>query len=176
MRRPFAKVRYQALLAVRFRSQFQHLLLPHQIHRQGARHDVGKLFRHVTLDVPGIVAINDCVAHLIQLYQFTPDTRFGRPVAIVEVIDMSFEEGVLAKRFRVEQLHDAKWRASYRQDVHSSVFVALNDLNYLRCAAHADDAFWKRQEHAEFTPVVEAPADHLAIPWLEDMQGKVGAG
>src|ERR1700730_2982658 len=175
MRRPLAEVRHQAFLTVGFRAQLEHLLLPHQFDRQSAGNHIGQVLGDLVLDVSGIVAKYDGMASLVKLHQFATDALAHGTFAIVEVIDVTFEEGFFSEGLDVEQLDDSEGRTAYGEDVQPPIPVAFDYLNDFRRAADAHNTLGQREEETEFGLFFQASADHLPVPWLEDVQGKIGA-
>src|SRR6266849_370368 len=102
MRRPLAKVAYQPLLAVGFRAQLQELLLPHKIEGESGRYYEGQIFRRFSFDVSRVVVKNEGVANLVQTGEFRLQARIYTSVAVVEEIDVAFEEGVFRVGIRVD--------------------------------------------------------------------------
>src|SRR5579863_4057279 len=171
MRRPGAKIPDQALLSVRFRAQFEDLLLPEQIHRQTAGNKERKPRGLSSIGVFGIVLEDQRMASFVEFDKLAPQGHIRRSVAIFQIVHMPFRE-----RLFLVELDDAKRLAPDGQDVHRSVRVALDDFDNLRGAAHACNSLRKRQQHAELALFFQAAFHHLKITRLEDVQGKVCAG
>src|SRR4029077_20857775 len=95
MRRPLAKVAHQALLAVGFGAQLQELLLAHKIEGQGARYDEGQILRGFRCDISRIVVKNEGMANLVQTGELTVHGRIDASVAVVEEVDIAFEQTIV---------------------------------------------------------------------------------
>lgn len=171
MRRPLAKVGYQALLAVGFRAQLKNLLLPKQIHGERGRNDKGELFVGWTVGVSGIVVKEKCVTDLIELDQFLADAFVRGNLPVVEVVDLPLDQRILGEEF-----HYAEGSTANDDDVHTAVGMALQDFEDFGGAADASDAFGEGQQHSKFGFVFEATLDHGFVTRLENVQGKFRAG
>src|SRR5262249_50915919 len=97
MRRPLAKVRYQALLAFGFRAQLQNTLFPEKLHRKPRGHDVGNVLFRTAAELARAVPEDQRVAGFIELVQLTADTRIAEGRAIFEEVDFAAQQ-----RFVVE--------------------------------------------------------------------------
>src|SRR6267142_2356579 len=176
MRRPLAKVAYQALLAVSFRAQLQDLLLPHKIEGKSGRHQEGQIFRGFGCDIFRIVVKNEGVAHLVEAGEFRLQARIDASVAVIEKVDVAFQESVFRISIRVDQLRYTKWRAADGDDVHAAIVVALHDFCHLGGATYADDPLGQGQQKSELGFFVDAAAHHLAVTRLENVQREGSAG
>jgi hypothetical protein len=106
-----------------------------------------------------------------KFHEFALNTRIEGRVAVLEVVDVAFEKGILLKKF-----DDAKGSAAHGPYVHAAIVVTLHDFKNFGGATHAGDAFGKGQEHAELGFFLEAIFHHLAVPWLENVQRHFRAG
>src|SRR5262249_36409468 len=171
MRCPLAKVPHQPFLAIGLTAQLKDLLLPEKIHWQSACNEIRKLVRRCAFQILGVVVIDQRMAGFEELHEFALDAWIRRSVAIFEVIHATFEEGVLFEKFE-----HTKGGTANGENVHASVFVALDDIEDFGGAANTSDAVRKRKQHAEFGFVLQAGSYHLAVAGLENVQGKVRAG
>src|SRR3981081_104340 len=97
-------------------------------------------------------------------------------LAVIQEVDIPFQEVVVRVRLGVHQLNYAKRRASDGEDVHATVVVALDDLGPFGGATDADNSLRQTQQHSELRLFLDATAHHLAVAWFEYMQGEGCAG
>src|SRR6267143_214658 len=171
MRRPFTKVRYQALLAVSLRPKFEDLLLPIFFFKQKTAYEIREFLRGGAFEILGIVVEDQGVADFEELHEFAPDTRIGGGFPVIQVIDVAFQKRVFRVKF-----HDAEGKAAGSEDVHPAVFVVFYDVENLGGAADARDALGKRKKHAEFGLFFQTVFHHFAVTRLENVQRKFRAG
>src|SRR5215831_15115974 len=171
MRRPLAKISHEPLLPGFFRSQFEDLLFPQEIHRESACNAERKLLCRHALKIFRIVLEKESVAGLIKLDELPFGHRMPRTTAIFEVIHLSLQQRMLLK-----QLHHAEGSAAHGDNVHTPVGVALHHFQDFRRTTHMRHSFWQREKHAEFRFFLKAILDHLFVSRLKNMQGEGSAG
>src|SRR6267154_4944775 len=176
MRRPLAKVAYEAFLAVGFRAQLQDLLLPHEVEGESGRHYERQIFWGFGFDIFRIVVKNESVADLVKPGEFRSHARIDTSVAVVQEVDIAFEEGILRVGIGVDQFRYAKRRTADGDDVHTPVIVPLQHFRHLSGATYADDSLGQAQQNSELGFFVDATAHHVTVARLEDVQREGGAG
>src|ERR1700739_1457719 len=117
MRRPLSKVAYEAFLAVTLGAQLQNLLFPHEVERQGSTHHERDMFCRFVFKISRVVVKEKRVADLVESKELFFGAVVGTKRAIVQVIDVPFQELVLRVALRVDQFGDAKGRAANGDDV-----------------------------------------------------------
>src|SRR5499427_9963273 len=95
MRRPLSKIAHQALLPVFFRTQLQDLLFPQEVHRESTRNAIGKLLYGRSFEVFRIILEKQRVAGFVELDDLPLQHWIGLPAAVLEVVHLSFEKGIL---------------------------------------------------------------------------------
>src|ERR1700676_4570939 len=176
MRRPLSKVAYEAFLAIPFGAQLQNLLFPHEVEGQCTCDDEGQVFHRFAVEISGIVLKDTRVGNLVEAQELIFHAGVAAMLAIVQEVDVTFQELVVCVSVRVHEVGDAKGRTTDGDDVHPAVIVALHDLDDFRCAAYADDSSGQGKQHTELAFVVAAAAHHLAIARLENVQRESCAG
>src|SRR6267378_3848509 len=171
MRRPFTKVRYQALLAVRLRPKLEDLLLPFFFFKQKTAYEIREFLRRGAFEIFRIVAEDQGVAGFEELHEFAVDARIGGRFPVLQVIDVAFQKRVFRVKF-----HDAEGSAAGSEDVHPAILVVFYDVENLGGAADSRDTLVKREKHAEFRLFFQTVFHHFAVTRLENVQRKFRAG
>src|SRR5208283_300008 len=98
MRRPLAKVRKKAFLPLCLRTQFQNLLLPQQIKGQGSGDRISQLFGGDLLKIPREFGKEKRMASFVGFNQALLPGGIGQGILVFQVIDLPFEQWVVAKK------------------------------------------------------------------------------
>src|SRR5258706_503046 len=171
MRRPKAKVRCKALLAVRLRPKLEDWLGPHYVYKQRGGYEIREFLRRGAFEIFRIVAEDQGVAGFEELHEFAVDARIGGRFPVLQVIDVAFQKRVFRGKF-----HDAGGSAAGRGEVHPATLGVFYDVENLGGAADSRDTLVKREKHAEFRLFFQTVFHHFAVTRLENVQRKFRAG
>src|SRR5579863_8898059 len=164
MRGPLAKIPEQSILAFRFGAKLENLLFPEQINGEGGGDGVSESFAGNFLDIRRQTVKEQGVTGFVYFDQLAKGARFERRIAILEIVDTTFQKRVLGYEF-----NNTEGISADGDDVHAAVGIMLEDFQYLGGAANARDAVVHGQEHAEGGFGVEAFADHATVARLENV-------
>jgi hypothetical protein len=170
MRRPFAKVGHETLLALGFRAQLQNALFPKKIKGKFVGNQIGELQIVRAVMVTRVIAEDQSVTSLIELNEPAAKRGINRSGTVFQIVHRALKEGIV-----IEEFDHAKRRAADGLYIHAAIIVALRNIEDFCGAARAGDAVGKTKEHAEFRLVFETIADHAAIAGLKNVQGKGSA-
>src|SRR5690242_5340361 len=94
MRRPLAKISNQALLPVFFRTQFEDLLLPEEVHRESARDPIGEFFYGRALEIFRIILEKQGMAGFVEFNQLALHHGTSRSSTVLQIIHLPFEQRI----------------------------------------------------------------------------------
>src|SRR5215813_15355207 len=108
MRRPLAKVAHQAFLPVLFRTQFENLLFPEEIHRESAGYAIRKFLHRCAFEIFWIILEEQRMAGFVELDELPLQHGISGSSAVLQVIYLPFQQRILLKQF-----HDSKRSAAH---------------------------------------------------------------
>src|SRR5258706_15333387 len=117
MRRPKAKVRCKALLAVRLRPKLEDWLGPHYVYKQRGGYEIREFLRRGAFEIFRIVAEDQGVAGFEELHEFAVDARIGGRFPVLQVIDVAFQKRVFRGK-----VHHAEGGGGGSEDGHPASF------------------------------------------------------
>src|SRR5271165_3464706 len=168
MRGPFAKVREQPFLALLFGAEFQDLLFPQKIKRQGRGDGVRQPPERLGFNISWQAGEQQGVAGLVEFDQLALLWTIHRGLAIVKVIHQAVQ-----KRLVFEKLNDPEGIPADGDNIHAAIVMGLDDFQNFRCAADPYDTIGQRQQHSKRLTQVYAFTHHAAIARLENVQGEL---
>src|SRR5215510_2261301 len=109
MRGPLSKISDQALLPVFFRTQFEDLLFPKEVHRESAGYAIGKILDRGAFEVFRVILEKQRMAGLVEFDKLPLKNRITGSPAVLQVIHLPFKQRILLKK-----LNDREWSMAHR--------------------------------------------------------------
>src|SRR5438874_11681341 len=136
MRRPLSEISHQALLPVFFRTQFQDLLFPQEVHWESACYAIGKLFYGRAFEIFRVILEKQRMAGFVEFDELALQHGIPGSSTVLQVFHWPSP-----KRIFSEQSYYAKRNAAHGHNVHASAVIPLDDFPDLCGAAEFPPAF-----------------------------------